>query len=842
MKKIFNNINIIICLFVIVFATSCHKDDEAENLSSEYGYFQLKLNKDILSRGITSGSELDYLYDAKKVSVDLLVNNVQVSQTLNLLSFDEESAEFGLTTESVKLMSGNYKLTGYKIYGKYVDGATAPILQAGQPSESMDFTVEKSKVSVVDLGIEVKSRGKLSLVLDKDFSNIPLSKSSEESNFNYADVEKVILKLQIGLNAPTDYEFKVYNNSNEYIFHTDTITLEAGEYKCTQVRLFKNNDILALPIDNELTIKVVNQELTRESIVIDMPLTDAIKDYIALYNIWQKMDGESWYWRGDNHKVGANWMFEYSDGTARPIDTWGYQPGVTLGDNGRVVSLNLGGFNPAGAIPAEIGELTELYNLYLGSFNATDNDFIDPDENTKVIDKYGLLLKGVDIQANRIEIAKEEFRLRSKSNRTSLYGLDNSGNEYSKYKYVTTTQNSMNVHITNRITSIPEEIANCTELTNIVIANGLISTLPNSLSKLDKLTDLSIYNSPFVEVPAVVAKLNNLISFMFSENKFATDKLYNSIDRLFKGNSSDELQLLYFNGLNLASIPASLSGLDKIGLIDFSDNKISSLPALGNNVSLIMCVLDDNLITHVPDDWFNTDDLEEISMVRNKLTVFPNMFDANSDYTVKEVDFSSNSISSFPLNFKGVKIEILNISDNKFSRFPGAFVKTKSEIQFLRVSNNGMTEILDEDIEGFRSLIAFEANTNMLDSIPDKFNRETFPYLNAVDLGFNSFKKFPYIVLSIPTLATLIICEQYQNGKKSLSEWPEKIEEHGALRVLQMQGNDVRNVDKFPLLLNYLDISGNPNIYMKLSSRAIYLINSGEIKFIFDKDQNVVPE
>ena len=154
---------------------------------------------------------------------------------------------------------------------------------------------------------------------------------------------------------------------------------------------------------------------------------------------------------------------------------------------------------------------------------------------------------------------------------------------------------------------------------------------------------------------------------MFSENKFATDKLYNSIDRLFKGNSSDELQLLYFNGLNLASIPASLSGLDKIGLIDFSDNKISSLPALGNNVSLIMCVLDDNLITHVPDDWFNTDDLEEISMVRNKLTVFPNMFDANSDYTVKEVDFSSNSISSFPLNFKGVKIEILNISDNKYN-------------------------------------------------------------------------------------------------------------------------------------------------------------------------------
>lgn len=842
MKRIFNNISIIVYLFAIIFTTSCQKDDEVNNSQSVYGYFQLKLSKDILSRGITSGAELEYLNDAKKISVDLLINNVQITQTLNLLSFDDESAEYGLVTETVQLMSGNYTLTGYKIHGKYAGGDASPILQAGEPDSEIGFTVERSKISVVDLEIEAKSRGKLSLIIDKDLTGIPspMTRSSGLAEFDYTKIDKVVLKLQSGLNAPTDFEFKAWRSAGDNLFHTDTLTFISGEYKCTQMKLFNSSGRLLMVLNKDQTIKVEDQELKRDSVAIDMPLTNAIKDYIALYNIWKKMDGESWYWRGQSHPTGVNWLFEYSDGTVKDIDTWGNQPGVGLGENGRVTSLNLGGFNPAGDIPAEIGELTDLRNLILGLFNSGDGDFIDPDENIKTVDRYNLILQGVDIQKNRIEIAKEELGLKSRNNKTSLYKSNTSSIIESKY---TSTLKSKNVNITNRITSIPEEIGKCVELSNIAIANGLISSLPNSIATMNNLTDLSIYNSPFEEIPEVVSQLKNLVAFMFAENKVDKIKLDTSLDRLFKGNSKTKIQILYLNQLGLTKLPASLSDLTTLSLFDAANNEIESIPTLGEDVSFVICLLDNNKITAIPDNWFNVDDIETLSITNNKLTVFPNMFDVNSVYIAKEVDFSGNQISSFSTGFKGVRIETLNLNNNRFTRFPGQFAKTGSEVRFLRVSNNEMEEILDEDIEGFKHLIALEAIGNKLDSIPQEFISETFPYLNAIDISFNQFKNFPYVILNVSTLATLVISNQIDdNGKRTLSEWPANIANHVTLRILEIYGNDIRNVDKFPLLINYLDIRDNPNIYLKVPQEIVARMNMGTIRFIFDEDQNVIPE
>jgi len=51
---------------------------------------------------------------------------------------------------------------------------------------------------------------------------------------------------------------------------------------------------------------------------------------------------------------------------ARPED-W---EGVTM-ENGRVVKLALGGFGLTGAVPAEIGQLTSLMRLGLGSNQLT---------------------------------------------------------------------------------------------------------------------------------------------------------------------------------------------------------------------------------------------------------------------------------------------------------------------------------------------------------------------------------------------------------------------------------------------------------------------------------------
>ena len=47
----------------------------------------------------------------------------------------------------------------------------------------------------------------------------------------------------------------------------------------------------------------------------------------------------------------------------------GAQPGVQLHDNGRVARLDLSGFGFRGDMPAAIGQLTEMIELYLGTQN-----------------------------------------------------------------------------------------------------------------------------------------------------------------------------------------------------------------------------------------------------------------------------------------------------------------------------------------------------------------------------------------------------------------------------------------------------------------------------------------
>ena len=107
------------------------------------------------------------------------------------------------------------------------------------------------------------------------------------------------------------------------------------------------------------------------------------------------MGGEEWSWNGEGYNIGSNWVFKFADGTPRPIDMWGDQPGVGLGGNGRVTSLNLGSFNPKGFVPDAIGDLTQLETLYLGNHDETVS--IVGDEGMEgILSHYLLAREGVD--------------------------------------------------------------------------------------------------------------------------------------------------------------------------------------------------------------------------------------------------------------------------------------------------------------------------------------------------------------------------------------------------------------------------------------------------------------
>ncbi len=84
---------------------------------------------------------------------------------------------------------------------------------------------------------------------------------------------------------------------------------------------------------------------------LGLPFCSAATDREALVALYQATHGANW----ENN---ANWL------SAAPLDTW---RGVTTGENGRVIALDLSENRVSGEIPPELGQLTNLTWLNLDS-------------------------------------------------------------------------------------------------------------------------------------------------------------------------------------------------------------------------------------------------------------------------------------------------------------------------------------------------------------------------------------------------------------------------------------------------------------------------------------------
>ena len=172
-----------------------------------------------------------------------------------------------------------------------------------------------------------------------------------EDEFNYNNIESVEIyyKKKGTQQQPYTRLCDVYRDYETGLLRTDTISIEAKEYEITQIRMFASDERLLLLAQDlkDCFVNVVPNEVQSPEVPIKYEEGNlAIKDYIALYNIWKNMEGEEWSYYGENFPIGANWRFEN-----RPVDEWGNQPCVTLNNAGRVVQLDLGAFNPSGDVP-----------------------------------------------------------------------------------------------------------------------------------------------------------------------------------------------------------------------------------------------------------------------------------------------------------------------------------------------------------------------------------------------------------------------------------------------------------------------------------------------------------
>ena len=120
-NKLFHFIPFVIGLLLMTTVFTGCDDDDDELQQTAFGYVQFKLYK---SASAAKGAEtrgtdmLDKLNDAKKIKVVMLYDGNTIEQTLMLNSYNAENAEFGLRSDKLELLAGNYKLIGFYLYDK----------------------------------------------------------------------------------------------------------------------------------------------------------------------------------------------------------------------------------------------------------------------------------------------------------------------------------------------------------------------------------------------------------------------------------------------------------------------------------------------------------------------------------------------------------------------------------------------------------------------------------------------------------------------------------------------------------------------------------------------------
>ena len=869
--------------------TSCTEKDEEFGIA--YGYVQFKLYKNDtapMKSATRATTSLEYLSDACKVGVSLeRPDGSVIEQTLVLRSYSTENAAYGMRSDKLQLLAGEYKVTGYRLYGK-VDEIIATV---DLSTEDSSFTIVADGLVYHNLSVNVDPRGKASFCLVKPESfTQPQTRSSDEIGaYPFGDIkavsltvtnvvtkESVVIEKALAILEEGFHDYDIDDSgyhAQTTSFVVDTVVwLKAGKYSVTSYTTYSDKKAKKMleavsDIKDSPIFEVKDNELT-ENVAVTIQLSETaehIKDYYALKEIWEALDGPHWSYYGEAEVPGCNWDFN------KDLDMWGDQPGVSLGDNGRVVALSLAGMGARGYVPDAIGQLTELEVLSLGTHDELlgGHLFEEAGANMTIEQKQAIRMDyhnkflARDAREGLSDILKEGVNRDGKqpairpSSRINLKDV-----QFGKK--------------TNQIKGISRAMMRLTKLQQFYIANSPItaesffvdikddSPFYNGRdtlkwSALETLTDVEIYNC---------ANLTRLPMEMFDENGLpelqslniacnsgiSAEQLKSDWEAIIDGNSGDRLQLLYMGYNNLKEFPDydHLSKMVKLALLDCTNNQIEKLHPFGKNVNLTKFYLDNNKIKEIPGHlesdgykyFFGYYDVELFSCTNNKLELVPDVFNAKSVNIMASVDFSYNEIKGFENDsaHHGINAVTISLSYNRLKEMPAVLFKTGSPMTTLVLSGNGMERIPEGSMTGKYShyLQTLDLSYNKLTDLPKDLWSSNIPYLYGIDLSYNCFKDFPYEPLDGAYLTTFGLRHQRDNqGNRTLTTWPTGLYTCPSLVAFYVGSNDLGKIeDTISPYLRYFEIKDNPNISIDLSGVCDYY-RLGYNLLIYDKTQDI---
>ncbi|PZV15467.1 MAG: GTP-binding protein [Pseudanabaena sp.] len=300
----------------------------------------------------------------------------------------------------------------------------------------------------------------------------------------------------------------------------------------------------------------------------------------------------------------------------------------------------------------------------------------------------------------------------------------------------------------NRLTAIPQEIFQLTNLKELHIEYNQITAIPEAIAQLANLTELDLNGNQIMAILEAIANLANLTSLNLDSNQ-------------------------------ITAIPDAIANLANLTKLDLCDNKIKAIPdAIANLANLTSLNLSGNKITVIPDAIANLANLTTLDLRDNQIRVIPDVI--KKLFNLQNLYLNVNQISVIPdAVFQLSSLQRLLLTANQISVIPNGIDKLNN-IEDLWIDKNQIRVIPDE-IAKLTKLKTLWLTSNQIEIIPDTLNQ--LNNLKSLYLNDNPLPIPPEILNDSQNPAAIIGYWQKlkQGERKPLNEAKVILIGHGAV-------------------------------------------------------------
>ena len=300
----------------------------------------------------------------------------------------------------------------------------------------------------------------------------------------------------------------------------------------------------------------------------------------------------------------------------------------------------------------------------------------------------------------------------------------------------------------NRLTAIPQEIFQLTNLKELHIPYNQITVIPDAIAQLSNLTTLDINRNEITTIPDAIAQLSNLTTLVLANNK-------------------------------ITAIPDAIAQLSNLTRLDLRYNKITAIPdEIAQLSNLTRLSLSRNEITTIPDAIAQLSNLTSLNLMNNRITAIPEVIAQLSNLT--RLDLSRNRIRTIPEAIANLaNLTELRLTGNQITAIPDAIAQL-SNLTELHLNRNQITAIPDA-IAQLSNLTELYLDSNQITAIPDAIAQ--LSNLTELILAFNRIQEIPDGISKLNNLNLLSL------AFNKITQIPEVIESLPKLKLLELLGN-----------------------------------------------------